>query len=194
MPQGSILGPILFLIFFNDFETVLTKARVIEFADDTVIYVAHHSVAEIEKSLNHELQNISTYFRLNDLVANVRKGKTEVMLFGTRQRLLKAEKGITVTFNHAEVNVTETYKYLGTTIDQSLSMSINFEQMYKKVCSRLRLLNSLRSNFHDETALVIFRSMVLPLITFNCSVNVNLNRTQLDKLSSIDRRMTQIIR
>jgi hypothetical protein len=60
VPQGSILGPVLFLMFFNDFNECLHHSKVIQFADDTVIYVSSKSVTNIEKQLNADLDKIAT--------------------------------------------------------------------------------------------------------------------------------------
>ena len=87
VPQGSILGPLLFLIFFNDFPDHLIESKVIKYADDTILYVSHSSIYTIESTLNKELLCLYCYFRENELVLNLKKGKTETMLFGTSKRL-----------------------------------------------------------------------------------------------------------
>ena len=87
VPQGSILGPLLFLLHINDFEDTLRKSQTIMFADDTVIYYSSRSSCEIEQCLNDDLKNIATYFEANDLIINLDKGKTESMLFGTSAML-----------------------------------------------------------------------------------------------------------
>ena len=74
VPQGSILGPTLFLIYFNDFSDCLIHCDVIQFADDTVILVSAKNIDEIEKMLNSNLKNISQYFVENELVINLKAG------------------------------------------------------------------------------------------------------------------------
>ena len=69
------------MIFFNDFPDVLQKCEVVQFADDTVVYVSAKDAKEIESLLNHDLQNIGHYFRQNELVINLKPGKTEFLLF-----------------------------------------------------------------------------------------------------------------
>ena len=73
----SILGPILFLIYSNDFESCLQYSKVIHFADDTVVYVSGKSAHDIEIVLNEETKSISEYFTKNPLVINLKVGKTE---------------------------------------------------------------------------------------------------------------------
>ena len=87
MLQGSILGPVLFLLYFNDFSKTLFKSEVLIFADDTVVFYAGKPAEEIETVLNSELENIFRYFIKNDLIVNLRKGETEALLFGSRGRL-----------------------------------------------------------------------------------------------------------
>ena len=98
VPQGSILGPLLFLISFNDFPACLRNANVIKFADDTVIYLADNDFCVIENRLNENMNYIYIYEYLseNELILNTKKGKTEVMLFGTAKRLAKNERNLEV--------------------------------------------------------------------------------------------------
>ena len=106
VPQGSILGPVLFLLYFNDFSKTLFKSEVLMFADDTVVFYAGKSAKEIESVLNSELENIFKCFVKIDLMVNLTKGKTEAMLFGTRSRL----NLLHAKFGPFEVNSTNKYK------------------------------------------------------------------------------------
>ena len=87
VPQGSILGPLLFLLFLKDFAEQLMKSKCIQYADDTVISFADSDAPTIQKVLNEEVENLKNYFCKNELVLNLKKGKTETMLFGTAKRL-----------------------------------------------------------------------------------------------------------
>jgi retron-type reverse transcriptase len=87
VPQGSILGPLLFLIFFNDVVDHVRYSHILKYADDTIIYVAAKELNEIENALTADFKAIDQYLRDNDLVINMNKGKTEVMLFGTNKNV-----------------------------------------------------------------------------------------------------------
>ena len=73
VPQGSILGPILFLIFFNDFDDCLCHSKILQFADDTMSYVSSNCVSEIETKLKMDMSAIFVYLKTNDLVINLSK-------------------------------------------------------------------------------------------------------------------------
>ena len=83
VPQGSILGPLLFLIFFNDITECVQNAEIIKYADDTVLFLNAKDPRTIEVNLSDDIERIATWFEENELIINLKKGKSEVMLFGT---------------------------------------------------------------------------------------------------------------
>ena len=97
VPQGSILGPLLFLLHFNDLGSVLSQCKIIKYADDTVIFFSHKDLKTIELVLNEEFENVSRWLESNELIINKKKGKTEIMVFGTSKRLKKTNENIEIT-------------------------------------------------------------------------------------------------
>ena len=92
MPQGTIVGPLLFVLLVNDLPTVARKCSMLMYADDTVLFYPGKVAAAIEESLNEDLKLIESWLHNNSLSLNV--DKTEAMLFGTHARLSKADFGI----------------------------------------------------------------------------------------------------
>ena len=132
VPQGSILGPLLFLMFFNDFEKCLKRLQSLNFADDMVVYVHGKTKDIVESHLNEDLRNMLTYFKTNQLIINLNKGKIETMIFCMSSRLSKCGKKLTLYYDDRVIHTTETYKYLGIILDSTLSLSPNFGRVYKK--------------------------------------------------------------
>ena len=87
--QGSILGPLLFILFFNDIAYSTKGASIIKYADDTVIYVAGKEIKEINTKLSNAMAELSVWFSVYELILNLKKGKIEALLFGTAQRIRK---------------------------------------------------------------------------------------------------------
>ena len=100
----ALLGPLLFLMFFNDFEKCLKRSQSLNFADDTVVYVHGKTKDIVESQLNEDLKNMSTYFKTNQ--------------FG---------KKLNLYYDGRVIHATETYKYLGTILDSTLPLSTNFD-------------------------------------------------------------------
>ena len=84
VPQGSILGPLFFLLYINDLNNVSTLVELILFADDTNLFTSHKDPVYLTASLNSELNKSSTWFKANKLSLNLKK--TNYMLFKPRQK------------------------------------------------------------------------------------------------------------
>ena len=96
VPQGSSLGPLLFLIYINDFRLCIDKTETGHFADDTFIMYASQKLGQIESVVNHELKLVSNWLRLNKLSLNA--GKTELIFFCSKQHKLNYDH-ISIKFN-----------------------------------------------------------------------------------------------
>ena len=114
--QGSILGPLLFVIHVNDLSAVARKCSTLMYADDTVLFYFEKVAATIEKSLNEDLDLIGSWLHHNSLFLNA--VKTEAMMFGTHARLSDADFGI--TFKGRPIKRVFELKYLGVVFDEHI--------------------------------------------------------------------------
>lgn len=140
-PQGSILGSLLFIIFFNDLVDTL-DSKVITYADDTVIYCTNDDVNVVENVLSSEMRVVGSYCSNNELFLNLKKGKTESMLFGTAKRSSLNGREVKIYYNGTIISFVKEYEYLGNVLDSSLNLNTNFNRAYKRASSRMRLLQN----------------------------------------------------
>ena len=110
--MGSIIGPLLFILFYSDFPSCLKHSEVIIYADDTVIFVPGKCVTIIETRLSADMKRINEWCLKNELILNLGKGKTESMLFGTSRNLAKQPSDLNIKYAHDNFQFTKTYKYL----------------------------------------------------------------------------------
>ena len=143
--------------------------------------------------MNADLKNLYKYFTENKLVINLKKNKTESMLFGTAKRLSSCPDELDLRYHDTKIISTTTYTYLGTTLDKTLNMGENFRVTYRKLSSKLLLLSSLKPCLTKKSLGMIYQGIILPTVLFNCIVNLNYSNTQVTMLESIDCRVQKIL-
>lgn len=138
VPQGSILGPLLFLCYVNDMSmSISSDCKLILYADDTAILYSHKDPKIIENKLNEELSSCHSWLVDNKL--SMHSGKTECILFGTKRRINKAEP-FKLNINGCIIEAQKSVTYLGVIFDQTLSFEEAVNNIIKKANLRLKFL------------------------------------------------------
>ena len=153
VPQGSILGPLLFLVYVNDMPGAV-KHKLLLYADDSAILVSGKCRQDIETILSSEMDVLSQWLISNKLSLHL--GKTESILFGSRQRL-KPQPSLNVSCNGHTLESKSSVKYLGATIDQGLTFESMARSIIKKANSRLKFLYRKKQflTFHTKKLLAM---------------------------------------
>ena len=116
VPQGSVLGPLLFIIYSNDITNAIMHSKTVLFADDTTVYLVGHNISELQIKMNQDLHELNVWFRANQLSANA--SKTKFMLL-TRQQALEHEP-LHLMFNNEQLERVSHTKFIGLYIDEYL--------------------------------------------------------------------------
>ena len=115
VPQGSILGPVLFIMYINDMVDVNNFSKICLFADDTVIYYAHRDITQATEAVQQDLLAIDSWMNENKLTINIKK--TQYMIISSHH---KKYENINIQIKDLPVTRTKAYKYLGVKVDQHL--------------------------------------------------------------------------
>ena len=145
VPQGSILGPLLFIVLMNDLPTMVKKCKILMYADDTVLFYGDKDSTAIQEVLTNEANRAASWIRENNLALNLKKGKTEFVLYGAHQKLSRMSK-CEITINNSVINESSAYCYLGVTLDNHLTLQEHVNNIYRKCSARVKLLSRVRQN------------------------------------------------
>ena len=117
IPQRTILGPLLFILYINDLPNCLEFSVPHMYADDTHLTFAGRDPDLIERNLNHDLSNISDWLVANNLTLS----KTEFMVIGRRQSLRTLDRSPTLAIDNSSISKVASTKSLGVHVDAHLS-------------------------------------------------------------------------
>jgi len=165
VPQGSILGPLLFLIYVNDMSAVV-KNKLLLYADDSTILVSHSDCSVVEQQLSKDLQSVSEWLIDNKLSLHL--GKTESILFCSKPKL-KSNPSLNISCNNTSIQSTASVKYLGATLDQTLSCEGMVMNVIKKANSRLKFLYRKRKYLTEHTKKLLAFSLIQCHFDYACS-------------------------
>ena len=141
VPQGSILGPLLFIIYVNDLPTCLECTDVTTYADDTVIYCEAESSQDFQYKLDRDLRNVILWFTKNKL--SLSSTKSKFILIGSPQRL-SAFSSVQLNIYGEVLAKVENFKYLGVTINTNLTWHNHICNIQSKVRQKLAILGRIR--------------------------------------------------
>ena len=190
VPQGSILGPLLFVLFINDLPEATAKCSVLLYADDAVLFSSAKDAQTIEQALNYDLSVISDWISQNHLFLN--KEKTEVVLFGTSQKLATVEEFRISIGRHQLERVSE-FKYLGVVLDETLSWKAHTRYATSKAGKKVGMLGRLRKHLTSYAANSIYQAHILPVLEYCDTVWAGCNKQDSDGLERLQRRAARIV-
>ena len=167
IPQGSILGPLLFIIYTSDLPSCLPlECKLFMYADDSTITCSSSNINEIENNLNAALGRIYDWCVRNKLTINA--NKTKSMLIGSKQKFHNTDLNVSIAGSSiVKVNYV---KCLGVIIDESLSWGPHVEYVEKTVSSNLGMLNRIRNYVPQSSLHSLFVCLVTPCLDYCCTV------------------------
>ena len=189
VPQGSVLGPILFNIFLNDLLNVLTKSQLYNFADDNTISAKASKVEDLIKILQSESELAVKWFRDNNMIVNPDKFQAIILQKGNN----KNKNHKTLAIENIEISTAKTVELLGLTIDNRLNFEEHISTLCKKASLQLNAISRLQNYMNQKEREAIINSFIYsnfnycPLVWHFCSCKSS------HKIEQIQKRCLRII-
>ena len=161
VPQGSILGPILFLIYINDLVSVCKYSLPFLFADDTNLFTSGKVLSDLITKVNEELSNISVWLKVNKLSLNVKK--THFLIFSNKREKFDT---VEITIDDKVINQEHSTKFLGVFIDDKLNWKRHIEHISKKLSRGIGVLCKARKMLNLCSLKTLYYSFIYPYLMY----------------------------
>ena len=192
VPQGSVLGPLLFLIYINDIVNCSSLGKFVLFADDTNIFVSAKSLSEAYNKANELLSELSNYMTTNLLHINL--SKCCHIVFKPKTKVVdQPYPELDLKINGISIKRVDSAVFLGATIDENLSWDKHITQMKRKLYHATATLSYLRKYVPHETRKDLYHTLFESHLTYSISSWGEVSKTKLEPIHRIQKKVLRIL-
>ena len=188
VPQGSILGPLLFILYVNDITNCSKYLHFILFADDTNLFYSCSDINVLFQTVNAELAKLAKWFRANKLSLNVEK--TNYILFGGKHL---PNINFTLLIDGSKIEQVDSTKFLGIIIDAKLNWKKHTNYIASKISSGLGILSRIKLVVPRNVLLMLYYTMIYPYLTYCTIVWGSANSSVLNHIVILQKRAIRLI-
>lgn len=188
IPQGSILGPLLFLIYINDITRSTNALKFLLFADDTNIFINGRDIKTMETIINQELSHVVTWIKCNKLTLNI--SKTNYMI---SHPLLTPTPSLSIKLDNLPVNSVNEMRFLGVILDNSLRWKSHIDYIKTKLCKISGILYRIREFMDEKSIRQIYFSLAYPHLVYCCAIWGGAFKSFIDNLFIEQKKLLRIM-
>ena len=199
VPQGSVLGPVLFLLFVNDLPLHLTRTSTDIFADDTTLSASAHwtDIPTVVQDINNDLEKISEWSTRNRMIINTDKTKS-LLVTGKRleKKILESDNenlALAVKLGNTQIDQVSCQKLLGVTLDKSLTYEAHIDHLCKQLSKRLGLFKHISPYLKKRQRELYYNAVIKPTLMYGSVVWDCCSAECFQKVLRLQKRAARII-
>ncbi|KAK0146590.1 putative RNA-directed DNA polymerase from transposon BS [Merluccius polli] len=189
VPQGSILGPKLFILYINDICNVSSKLNFVVFADDTNLFCSGENIQQLLEEITKELVKLKKWFDINKLSLNLKK--TKYMVFGKQKPLL--DTNIEIKIDNILLERVYENMFLGVIIDHKFSWKPHINHIRAKVARSLGVLGKTRHVLNTNSLYTLYFTLITPYLTYCVEVWGNTYRNNLQPINIMQKKAIRMV-
>ena len=193
VPQGSILGPILFSMYINDLPGIPNSSSLESYVDDSKLFLSFvvKEMGDVMKRLNEDIRMVASWCCNHSLLINPEK--TKLLIMGTRQLLSTLPEGFHITLLGKEIYPVSSAKDLGIILDKSLTYDDHITEVVSKCVAALCQINRVKHLFDTKRIVTLIKTLVFSKLFYYSSVWSNTSKKNIDRLQKVQNFAARLV-
>ena len=189
VPQGSVVGPLFFILYINDLHKAIKNSKTIHFADDTSLVCQEKSLKKLNKKVNHDLKLLVHWLRANKISLNT--AKTQIVLFKNKRK--EIHKKLNFRLSGKKMSLSSHVTYLGITIEESLEWNFQFHGLLQKLSRSVGILAKLRYYLSYKSLLSVYYALFDSHVNFCVHTMGHVTLASLEKIEKLQNKALRIM-